>query len=441
MDANSATTTTTPGPNSKKSNRPLLSDNKRTVQIRLAQRAYRERKENRIKELEDRLNFLLQQQQQLQEQPQIPTQLSCPNCQQLKIKQSQCEIKIRILEQQVIDLQSSSRLNPQIKRESTIELHQYNGPNDASSAELNGRVYPRPSPDLDSDLDSMLESMSHAHPNPSQSSYPMLSCESMGNVGERDVNMADVSGGFIVEPATSKFGKPNIEPWRTKLKQLPSLKDCKWLDVYLDSFLLQAEYTDTRMIRHLVMKILNAKYKMLDCCSIMDRFTALEVIEAGKAANRVYLDYMFEAARSASTYSGSFDSTTLYSPAASSIVSDSLTAVGSDPSEPSSKTFRDATKQIPSLSSEESQKAVDDLCNIYAAQAKSTDLREREYMFFQMISIKNSLADMCKTEEDKHSFMLAIEVSREKPENKKRTGKMLEDLQQHLAECERQDNV
>ncbi|ORY41549.1 hypothetical protein BCR33DRAFT_786794 [Rhizoclosmatium globosum] len=87
----------------KRSGRPPLSNNKRTVQIRMAQRAYRERKENKIKELEDRVAFLTSS-----------SPAPCLSCADLRTRTEECLAQVAILNQRITELQQICGITPSV---------------------------------------------------------------------------------------------------------------------------------------------------------------------------------------------------------------------------------------------------------------------------------------------------------------------------------------
>ncbi|KAI9349658.1 hypothetical protein BDR26DRAFT_633934 [Obelidium mucronatum] len=485
MDLNLTSMNNPPKPT--RSGRPPLSENKRTVQIRLAQRAYRwglsekrkgsiwikstywcrlfsnsERKENRIKELEERLAHLLQPKAAIPPAMGASAAASssanhCQNCQNMHIKRVECEHQIRVLQQRVSYLQSRCGVAAKMSPLSVVTDDGIVTKLEPCSNDNTWQHRQQQQARWDS-ISSTSSSSTAFHQTRSPVDFIQPCQQSNSNVNSNfkasiirpefiklDTHTLDVDTLPVpkeatrIITATALFGPPVVEKARAELKQLVSLRDCKWVDIYLNSFLKQADCTDNQEIKRHVMKILYARYKILDSCTVIDRFKALEIIETEKKGNRRHLDFMFARAREASEAKRKEKSSSpsLFSPLPLSS-HEKLEAQGPLLSSSSSyvddvfshRGFKEATRQIPSLQTEQAQNLVNCLCSVYSAQAACTDLMKRESMLFDMIELKTKLHDMCRNERDKHSLVLAIEVSRENPVHKRLTGKLLEDMQQ-----------
>ncbi|KAI9349659.1 hypothetical protein BDR26DRAFT_852562 [Obelidium mucronatum] len=102
--------------------------------------------------------------------------------------------------------------------------------------------------------------------------------------------------------AAERFGGPPIVKWaKQALHALSSLTHCQWVDVMFDTFVSQSTCNEKETIRNSSVKILNAKYKLFDSCSIQDKPKAIEIIEMAREQNRVHVDYMYEYARATVT--------------------------------------------------------------------------------------------------------------------------------------------
>ncbi|KAJ3019222.1 UNVERIFIED_CONTAM: hypothetical protein HDU68_010757 [Siphonaria sp. JEL0065] len=215
----------------------------------------------------------------------------------------------------------------------------------------------------------------------------------------------------VVMPSTAKFGVAWIEPARTSLKQLPSLSSCPWIDIYADMMHEHTEAADTFFIRKAFMKMIQAKYNILDTCNTMDRYHALEIIEHVDCKNRQHLDYILDILKAQDRQN--------HVPAVLRNVAD----------QPCIDYFTTAVSQISSLNTPEAHVVVQVLCDAFVTQSKSDDVKVREAMLFELILVRMQLRDMCETDEDRIQLMTIIEVAREKGANRRLTENMLEALQ------------
>ncbi|ORY41550.1 hypothetical protein BCR33DRAFT_335066 [Rhizoclosmatium globosum] len=213
----------------------------------------------------------------------------------------------------------------------------------------------------------------------------------------------------------------NMEPCRRALRDLGSLQTSAWVDVFIDNVIIQSQMTDPYEIKKHVIRLMHAKYKMLDSCTIMDRVKALEIIEDAKKEHRRHLNYTYGCAR---MVAGDGGKAVKLEPTE---YNETEMLVESDP-----VSFKESVRAIPSLQNPTAIQALDQLCDLYSIAAKSKSNEERENLLFHMMELKTLLHDMCANQTEKTNFILAIEVSREKPQNKRITGKFLEDLQYGL---------
>ncbi|KAJ3242291.1 DNA-binding transcription factor yap1 [Chytriomyces hyalinus] len=200
--------------------------------------------------------------------------------------------------------------------------------------------------------------------------------------------------------ASEMYGPFMMESTRTKLKALPSLKNSKYVDDVLQSFVTAANFTDPKMVKKHLMRVVVTKNKLLDACSLMDRQTVIEVIEAFKAMNRLHISHMYML--SSLEIKGEH-------------VKAPIQYMQLDISEVPAimRPFLLAVKQIPSLMDAESQDLMDGLCHLVLTQMNCTNDADREDSFFKMLDLSRRLQQNCATAEDRSKYMLATELVRE----------------------------
>ncbi|KAJ3265955.1 hypothetical protein HDU77_003045 [Chytriomyces hyalinus] len=202
--------------------------------------------------------------------------------------------------------------------------------------------------------------------------------------------------------ASEMYGPFMMESTRTKLKALPSLKNSKYVDDVLQSFVTAANFTDPKMVKKHLMRIVVTKNKLLDACSLMDRQTVIEVIESFKAMNRLHISHMYML--SSLEIKGEH-------------VKAPIQYMQLDISEVPAimRPFLLALKQIPSLMDAESLDLIDGLCHLVLTQMNCTNDADREDSFFKMLDLSRRLQQNCATAEDrsKYMVMLATELVRE----------------------------
>ncbi|KAJ3242294.1 hypothetical protein HDU81_005046 [Chytriomyces hyalinus] len=217
---------------------------KRTVQVRLAQRAFRARKEERIKLLEQTvLDLTAQNRALLQAGPPKPP-ASCPTCtsqigshhpnvNQLIEENHRLRIESNLL-RELLQQANSKMYAVEIKKPALIESHT--------------RI-------LESDKLGLNTATSSIH----------------------------TFGGLC-----------EVEQCRQNLKRLPSLYQCRYVDDLCSLFLAVANCEDKKIIKCMVTKMIAARYKILDACSSFDRREAIELIERCKSKNKKHIEHMYQ---------------------------------------------------------------------------------------------------------------------------------------------------
>ncbi|KAI8614803.1 hypothetical protein BC830DRAFT_1125678 [Chytriomyces sp. MP71] len=230
-----------------------------------------------------------------------------------------------------------------------------------------------------------------------------------------------------VESAELQFGVPQkVEECRHSLKALGgAMATCKYVDSLCDHFYTMASCEDPRLIKRIVLKIIAARYKIMNACETMQqRRHAIEIIEACKDRNRTHISFMYQHTMKEvveETHT-TVDYATTATSSSSANYSTDLDADGvrhlklpkrQERKEllAKSKAFLDAAKSIPSLQG--SSHLVEDLIVMFWCQASCHDKTEREALIFGLVDCFNRLQAVA-TEKDKADFILATEIAREK---------------------------
>ncbi|KAJ3265957.1 hypothetical protein HDU77_003047 [Chytriomyces hyalinus] len=348
---------------------------KRTVQVRLAQRAFRARKEERIKLLEQTvLDLTAQNRALLQAGPPKPP-ASCPTCtsqigshhpnvNQLIEENHRLRIESNLL-RELLQQANSKMYAVEIKNPALIESHT--------------RI-------LESDKLGLNTTISSIH----------------------------TFGGLC-----------EVEQCREDLKKLPSLYQCRYVDDLCSLFLAVANCEDKKIIKCMVTKMIAARYKILDACSSFDRRKAIELIERCKSKNKKHIEHMYQmtAVQTAEDTGFAPWKDLNYDPSTSTGAEGFVTKYSSGPSQVympdvnsrqhmlnRSQKFLDATKSIAALDG--SRHLVENLCILFWSQSLSTDKVEREAMFFELVDVFNRILWICQSEQSKTEFILSTEAGR-----------------------------
>ncbi|KAI9349656.1 hypothetical protein BDR26DRAFT_633698 [Obelidium mucronatum] len=195
---------------------------KHRIANRLAQRAFRERKDNRIKELETQVEELLAAQQ-------------TPPAQS-----ANTEKKIREMEESISKLVAE---NTELKQK--LEAAQRHAPQPANN--INETLAP-------ATAETTVYSSMHYLEAPTRSmsasvspmwnvSMAQMTHQSLSPVSNTPSTTTNLSSSSIMKPASALdlYGLPPIESFRAELKALPSLAGCASIDLFFDHFVDQSK--------------------------------------------------------------------------------------------------------------------------------------------------------------------------------------------------------
>ncbi|KAJ3266841.1 hypothetical protein HDU77_009301 [Chytriomyces hyalinus] len=193
--------------------------------------------------------------------------------------------------------------------------------------------------------------------------------------------------------AAELYGPFDIDETRKQLVLLPSLADSKHVDEMLGLFVTQSHFTDKKTIKNMYKRIIAAKYKMLDSCSLLDKQKVIEIIEQFKNKNRKHLSHLRLNAIHERRNSAVHLTAGINTEVAAQLVP-----------------FRDSVTSIPSLKG--AKQLVDELCSQFTSHL-TCSREEREDKFFALFELSSKLQGLCTTEEDRTKFMLCMEMFRQ----------------------------
>ncbi|KAJ3031635.1 UNVERIFIED_CONTAM: hypothetical protein HDU68_001715 [Siphonaria sp. JEL0065] len=387
-------------PPPKKKGRGLANDeghvDKRRVQIRLAQRAFRERKEIRIRELEQQVKELETQAKQSSASNVTP---DCQSCHAMTLRIAELEVKLE-------GPSASSHIHTHQQQQ---QQWQWQPP----------RFDPMQSPQPPFHVTNSQQNQQFQQ----QRIGSSLSSPIRMNQYSYELQLPHQGGSWFAKPAdqlyeknrtettaASQFGMPSLESGRLALKQIVSLRDSPYVDELFDTFLVSCSTSDKKEIRRYMIKYIWAKYKVFDQCvgNEQELKRVIELTEATRTLNSQHVAFVHEAASGKSPTEVMLQFARLGSlPNGSS----SIGGLSRNEILRESNDFLQSVRQIPSLSKHIG--LAEELCILFWTQAQSTQKEERENLFFQMLQVSNSLLDLCGKPEDRVQFLMATEVARQ----------------------------
>ncbi|KAJ3139754.1 hypothetical protein HK100_011165 [Physocladia obscura] len=335
---------------------------KRAIQVRNAQRTYRQRKEERMEMLEAQVELLkeqLRETQALQQasvgattaasntdgannsirnnstsnnsnQPGANT--ACRHCHSVELRLALSRDKIARLEQRLATLElTTSGISPEnaeIREQFRLELSLKHAspPATSTTASPDGSVSP-----------------------------------SLPSTSARSIEISRVKN--VSSPMSVNGAPSGVKSGNQALKDLPSLQNSFHLiDELSAAFLTQIESTDPVYIKKQLILIEVLKFKILDAASLIDRHKAVGIFDYGYTLHRSFFEYAQQAAKS--VFGGDIVLSRKYNEWRSYAKKESSTIL--QELSPLVPRFIDSAKQIPSLASEKAEKLLKELCDIYA---------------------------------------------------------------------------
>ncbi|KAJ3128348.1 hypothetical protein HK100_009220 [Physocladia obscura] len=338
------------------------SENRRTQQMREAQRALRARKQDYLLDLETRVKELAEENSLLKQQITTLQAATGTVSDSVPCFNANCVAQIQALQMQVLELQTALA-----------------GVNTPISLPVSG----------DSDwIGSFAGSSLSPVNNLDELNHP--SSDWIWDTGdEMAFTPGDHSSGKLLSHpcAEELYGPIQIEPYKTQTKSLSSLKSSKIVDRIFDLFVRQSRATDTRIARVLLLKSIREHMRLTDRCTVLDRVNFLEITANFQVKNSQHLMHFRNMCAPPDMPKSKIDVDTFQS----------MPHVG---------LFREALRAIPSLAG--SFNVIDHLSEFWIKDDEEYDAEK----FFQLNQILHSLSVLCVTVEDKKKFWMAFELVR-----------------------------
>ncbi|KAI8614630.1 hypothetical protein BC830DRAFT_1081834 [Chytriomyces sp. MP71] len=210
--------------------------------------------------------------------------------------------------------------------------------------------------------------------------------------------------------STARFGPPSFQQARAALKSLPSLTKSPWVDVLFDSLHTIANAIDARTLCIQMHALLHAKYRVFEEASMLDRIKAIELVELLKQLNLRHIDAMYEAVE---RYGGELVFQSEESGAREQEEEvDRLRESALQRFGPlRTQGFRDVIGLVPSLMGR--QDLVGEFCDLFQAQAECTNRIQRARLFFKIAAAKHRVFSLCTNDDDRNRFALSLELCRQ----------------------------
>ncbi|KAJ3062971.1 hypothetical protein HDU98_001207 [Podochytrium sp. JEL0797] len=193
------------------------------------------------------------------------------------------------------------------------------------------------------------------------------------------------------------YGPPDVEKLVVELKKLPSLANApSVIDDFVTAFVDTTKCTDAKSIQSSHLRRLQTRRSLLDQCTLLDKHACIEILEAGKQRNEKHQQYMYQSLsvafqdefgiRQGST-AGSHDHARVGSIATMVLC---------------------LLNNIPAL--KDAKVLTEELAEIWASTNRPDSLESDQFLRF--VEIRSKLQAMCTTEQDRTNLMVAMEIGR-----------------------------
>ncbi|KAJ3060681.1 hypothetical protein HDU98_003394 [Podochytrium sp. JEL0797] len=193
------------------------------------------------------------------------------------------------------------------------------------------------------------------------------------------------------------YGPPDVEKMVVELKKLPSLANApSVIDNFVTAFVDTTKCTDPKSIQSSHLRRLQTRRALLDQCTLLDKHACIEVLEAGKQRNEKHQQYMYQSLSVAfqdefgirqGSPAGSHDHARVGSIATMVLC---------------------LLNNIPAL--KDAKALTEELAEIWASTNRPDSLESDQFLRF--VEIRSKLQAMCTTEQDRTNLMVAMEIGR-----------------------------
>ncbi|KAJ3069472.1 hypothetical protein HDU98_007464 [Podochytrium sp. JEL0797] len=212
----------------------------------------------------------------------------------------------------------------------------------------------------------------------------------------RSEDWYDVQRNEKLVPAVELFGPLHVESHRFQLKRIQSLMNSKYVDEAMDILVALSKCSSRKANKKLMVRFAAVKNKLLDSSLILERQQVIEAFEEFKTKHKQHMNHFYQNLlidRPESHHNKPISD-------AQAKILDTL------------KPFKDAVKTIPSL--KESGDVIDEMCWQFSIQSLDKDTEEREDRYIYLLGMMGQVQALCRTDEDRTKFMLAMEIARER---------------------------
>ncbi|KAJ3378186.1 hypothetical protein HDU84_007847 [Entophlyctis sp. JEL0112] len=185
-------------------------------------------------------------------------------------------------------------------------------------------------------------------------------------------------------PSCEQFGEINlnIDQIREKLKSFSRLENESTVDDFIELIMTLSKCSTKHSLKRLIIRFSALKHKLLDTCSLIEKHRFLELTENFKTEIKSHMDFFYAKLRTSSVAQGRTPLSEYQAQVLEQL-----------------QQFKNMTKAIPSF--KDAGDLVDDLCFEFSSQALCKDEAEREEKYVQVMAIQGQLQMLCKTEEDR----------------------------------------
>ncbi|KAJ3242717.1 hypothetical protein HDU78_001207 [Chytriomyces hyalinus] len=203
---------------------------------------------------------------------------------------------------------------------------------------------------------------------------------------------------------TDIFGPWDVDFARAALRNIPSLLHFKKSDRILDLYMEQADCFDQDSMRQLMAETRELESEMTNACTTADKQKVLDLLDEFKNRNKNHLSHLSPT----STEDTLTDSFFTSPKKEEDWVVDRVRWPKTTTINPTLQPVRDAIVSIPSLSGSDS--LVDELCLQFSKRCTTRD--RSSVKFHKHLELQNKLQSLCVSEEDRAKFRRSLDIAR-----------------------------
>ncbi|KAJ3242288.1 hypothetical protein HDU81_005040 [Chytriomyces hyalinus] len=203
---------------------------------------------------------------------------------------------------------------------------------------------------------------------------------------------------------TDIFGPWDVDFARAALRNIPSLLHFKKSDQILDLYMEQADCFDQETMRQLMAQTRELESEMTNACTTADKQRVLDVLDEFKSRNKNHFSHLSPTLTDDTLTDSSF---TLPKKEDDWVV-DRVRWPKTTTINPTLQPVRDAIVSIPSLCG--SDNLVDELCLQFSKRCTTRD--RSSVKFHKHLELQNKLQSLCVSEEERAKFRRSLDIAR-----------------------------